>query len=255
MALLRNRKSDLEDKCQYCGIQIFVPAAEWKRSETKRFFCCRNHSGLKKRFLIKKNCIKCNKEFEVETTETYFDKIKDSCSLKCANKRKQTEETKQKIRDNFALKRKELLLHRHLDKCLNCDNLVKRKHKKCCSRECSSAYTKKVYALTRDKHRQYALDASFQFNLADYSNEFDFSLVESHGWYSCKKNTNGVSRDHIVSVNFGYKNNIDPKIIAHPANCKLLRQNDNASKHKKCGMTYDELLQKNKEWDLKYTTI
>lgn len=46
----------------------------------------------------------------------------------------------------------------------------------------------------------------------------------------------------------GFINKIDPEIISHPANCMLLRHNDNVSKGKKCGITLDELIDKIKNW-------
>lgn len=63
---------------------------------------------------------------------------------------------------------------------------------------------------------------------------------------------NGVSRDHIYSRNKGFENLIDPYIISHPANCKLLRHNDNISKHDKCGISFEELVEKIKNWNNKY---
>jgi hypothetical protein len=105
------------------------------------------------------------------------------------------------------------------------------------------------------KISDYRHECSFKFSLNEYPEEFDFSLVEKYGWYRAKNrgdNLNGVSRDHIVSVKFGYENKIDPKIISHPANCQLLRHNENISKNKKCSLTIDELLEKIEQWDDKY---
>lgn len=105
------------------------------------------------------------------------------------------------------------------------------------------------------KLSDYRLRCSFDFNIGDYPNEFDFTLIENYGWYSAKNrgnNLNGVSRDHIVSVMFGFENGIDPKIISHPANCQLLKHNDNVSKNKKCGISIDELLDKIQQWDDRY---
>ena len=95
----------------------------------------------------------------------------------------------------------------------------------------------------------------FRFSLKDYPDEFDFELIEKYGFYSPankNNNLNGVSRDHMYSVYEGYKNNISPKIISHPANCKLLKHTDNISKNKKCSITLDELLERIKEWEIKY---
>lgn len=108
------------------------------------------------------------------------------------------------------------------------------------------------------KLTDYRLACKFNFNIGDYPDEFDFKLIENHGWYSAKNrgnNLNGVSRDHIVSVKFGFENSIDPKIISHPANCQLLRHNDNVSKNKKCSMTIDELLEKIQKWNDRYSLL
>jgi hypothetical protein len=79
--------------------------------------------------------------------------------------------------------------------------------------------------------------------------------VEKHGWYSAKNhgdNLGGVSRDHIVSVRYGFVNKIDPKIISHPANCRLLPHNQNVSKGPDSGMSIEDLLVKIEAWNLKY---
>ena len=88
-----------------------------------------------------------------------------------------------------------------------------------------------------------------------YPNEFDFSLIEKNGWYKAKNhgdNLNGVSRDHMYSIMEGFRNNIDPDIISHPANCKLLLHNDNVSKSDNCSITIDELKKRINEWENKY---
>jgi len=59
----------------------------------------------------------------------------------------------------------------------------------------------------------------------------------------------GVSRDHVISVAYGFENNIDPLIIKHPANCQLLRHSDNSSKHIKCDMVIENLLEKINKWN------
>lgn len=46
----------------------------------------------------------------------------------------------------------------------------------------------------------------------------------------------------------GYKNNVDPFIISHPANCRLVRHNDNVSKGSKSLLTLEELIQKIEKW-------
>lgn len=101
----------------------------------------------------------------------------------------------------------------------------------------------------------YRADCAFKFNLSDYPDEFDFSLIESHGWYKPKNrgdNLNGVSRDHAVSVRYGFDHNIPSKHLAHPANCILMRHGENVSKYSKNSMSYEELLNRIDSWDKKY---
>jgi hypothetical protein len=101
----------------------------------------------------------------------------------------------------------------------------------------------------------YRNQCKFRFNLFHYPNEFELDLIKKWGFYSPtnkKNNLEGVSRDHIYTVYDGYKNNIDPKILAHPANCRLIKQNENSKKHKKSLITLEELKKKIYIWDSKY---
>ena len=108
---------------------------------------------------------------------------------------------------------------------------------------------------------QYRASARFKFNVYHYPEEFNLSLIEQYGWYTCPglkrkgqpKNILGVSRDHIISVSYGFANNIDTKIISHPANCRIMLHLDNKTKNTKCDITVDQLLEKIKIWDQKYT--
>lgn len=108
---------------------------------------------------------------------------------------------------------------------------------------------------------QYYSAARFKFNVYHYPNEFDLSLIKEHGWYTCPglkrkgqpKNILGVSRDHIISVSYGFANNIDPKIISHPANCRIMLHIDNKIKHSKNDISLDQLLDKINIWNKKYT--
>lgn len=103
--------------------------------------------------------------------------------------------------------------------------------------------------------RYYRSLCSFKFNVYNYPEEFDLSLIEQLGFYSAKNkgnNANGISRDHMLSVKYGYLNKIDPKIISHPANCKLITQSNNASKSDGCTISLENLLNRIEEWNLKY---
>ena len=80
-------------------------------------------------------------------------------------------------------------------------------------------------------------------------------MVEKYGWYAAKNrgnNLGGISRDHIVSIRYGFENNVDSNIIAHPANCRLMVHGLNVSKGKKCGITVEQLKEKIQKWNEKY---
>ena len=93
---------------------------------------------------------------------------------------------------------------------------------------------------------------SFKFDLRKYPEEFDLRLLAEHGMFHPVKNPKGVSRDHKVSVKFGLDNQIDPRIIAHPANCDLLLQSDNSKKFSDCSISLEELMRRIEEWETKY---
>jgi hypothetical protein len=138
--------------------------------------------------------------------------------------------------------------------CPNCSKPIEYLKRKLlhCSKKCLKEYRRKCI----DKFLLYKSDSKFKFNLKDYPEEFDFSLIEKYGWYSPsnskKPNIGGVSRDHKISISEGFLLGIDAKLISHPANCELMIHSDNISKNKKSTLSLDELISKIMEWDLKY---
>lgn len=101
----------------------------------------------------------------------------------------------------------------------------------------------------------YRADCAFKFNLKDYPEEFDFTLIEIYGWYKPKNrgnNLTGISRDHSISVRYGFDNNLSSAHLAHPANCVLMQHGNNVSKGKNISMSYDELLNRIDAWNKKY---
>lgn len=124
---------------------------------------------------------------------------------------------------------------------------------KYCSIECIRNNRKNI--IDDNNYSQYKRLSNFKFNLADYPEEFDFSLIEKYGWYSPtnkNNNLNGVSRDHMLSVREGFDLGINPEIISHPANCKLMIHRNNISKNKKSSLTLEELLERIKIFEEKY---
>lgn len=250
--------------CEQCNTEFetFQSKANhirWKHKDNTEYFkkaIVAGKQAADKRFgkLIKEtvDCNCCGTSIEIEYREGKK-KVKYFCSRSCANTRKQSDETKAKIAETLKSKSKT----EHIEKkCQHCGTLfesAKHRNRKYCSAKCASSSRIR----TDDSLITYRRRSSFNFNLADYPEEFNFNLIEEHGWYSAANrgnNLNGVSRDHLVSVNFGYENNIDPSIIGHPANCKLMRHNDNVSKSKGCSITLDELKVRIEKWNNKYNT-
>lgn len=131
--------------------------------------------------------------------------------------------------------------------CPNCESIFNKKTKYC-KNECRREFERR----NMNEYQKYRLDCNFKFNLSDYPDEFDFTLIKEHGWYSpTNKNNNlgGVSRDHMFSVREGFEQGIDPKIISHPANCRLILHTENISKNKKSIITIEELLERIKKFD------
>jgi len=132
--------------------------------------------------------------------------------------------------------------------CKNCNIVLKSDNRNLyCSHVCKKEYSRRNMNL----YNAYRYDAGFVFKLNDYPDKFDFGLIKKYGWYAATNhgnNPNGIVRDHMVSVKYGFDNNIDPKIIGHPANCKLITLKENSYKHTNCSITIEQLLERIKNW-------
>ena len=95
----------------------------------------------------------------------------------------------------------------------------------------------------------YKIKASFSFGLEDFKKVKGFELVQKYGMYS-STNINGVARDHMISMEYGWENNIPPEVIAHPANCEIIIQRNNSSKGKNCSISLEELYERIKNWNI-----
>jgi len=257
-------------KCQNCGISI----------NENRKYCslkCRNiyvnknlrdytknTIKLKKNNIIKydnnpKFCLMCGNKIPYNKKRNNF--CNHSCSAKYNNKFKKG--LKYNLSENGYLNilKSNIKFHeqnmieydKNPKKCKCCENYLPfiRRERVFCDNKCK----KEFYLRNKTDKEKYKIECKFNFNLKDYPDEFDFTLVEKYGWYKAKNNgdnLNGVSRDHMYSIMEGYKNNIEPKIISHPANCKLMIHNKNIGKGDKCSITIDELIQKINKWDKKY---
>lgn len=198
-------------------------------------------------------CNKCHKKFKVIERENKFP-IKDKyfCSDFCGHSHNQTEE--QNCARSKKLKGKKYRKYKSKEKfCKFCNKLIRGK-RNFCSDECLKDWKRRKTS----EFKKYWIDCQFKFALNEYPEEFNFTLIEKYGWYKASNHGNnlcGISRDHMLSISDGFKNKIDPKIISHPANCKLMRHNENSSKYKKSSITLEELLEKIKNWNKKYGEI
>lgn len=123
------------------------------------------------------------------------------------------------------------------------------------TRFCSKNCWLESIKITKNEFEIYKTNCKFNFNIFDFPDYFQLDLINQHGWYSASNknnNLNGISRDHIFSVKEGFTQKIDPQIISHPANCRLIPHKENQCKNSKCGITLDELIASIKIFNNKY---
>lgn len=198
-----------------------------------------------------KKCEKCNEFISFEMRSGRF------CSRSCKNGRPKSIETRKRMSAKakeapWGFLSKPKRKTSKVSNCIICGAEVYRK--KTCSKQCYSQHRKNNVS-TSGSLSCYRSACAFRFNVYDYPEEFNLSLIETYGWYKAANrgnNLNGVSRDHIVSVRYGFDNNIDPSIIGHPANCQLLPHTENSKKFTNCHITIEELLKCIDKWDKKY---
>lgn len=223
---------------------------------------------------IYKDCPKCGKS---HTKNGKF------CSRSCANSRgPRSEETKAKTsRSVRAALDQQAICKVVFVECNHCNNFFVRSRARSghhhgqlhcgCQNKCSRCGTSIVRSVGGTRYcntcissiKHYRHKAKFKFNVYDFPDEFELDLLEHNGWYCTAgmihkpPNPNGVSRDHIYSVSDGFANKIDPEIVAHPANCRLMLHNGPAGNNAKKGnssITIDELLNRIEWWNVKYRT-
>lgn len=229
-----------------------------------------------KEFIV--TCAKCGKQFSVFEREKKFPtKEKYFCSRGCANARKHTLVERIKISNGVknsikSGKTRKYFQLRQLEEriCLWCGQKFSAwtsSKQRFCSCKCGARHREQVKytsglcnCLTDDdklkrEFRRYRNRCQFRFALKNFPLEFDFDLIKKFGWYKAKNrgnNIGGISRDHMYSVQDGFINNVDPAIISHPANCKLMPHGENSSKHNKSSITLEDLKKRIDKWNKKY---
>lgn len=197
-----------------------------------------------------KNCEKCNTEHDgsygsgrfcgVKCSRSFASMLKrDEISKKVSatlTGRKLTDDHKKNILDGW-LKQRNGKPPAVRD-CIVCG--AKTRTKKFCSVDCMKIHT----ASSKTAFETYRNACRFTFNVYDYPDKFDLDLISSHGWYTASNrggNLDGISRDHMISVRYGFENAIPTDLISHPANCELISQRDNSKKRTNCTISLDEL--------------
>lgn len=263
-------KEIVENICPYCGEVLmmnkrsFANHVRWckknpRYAEIKESCISKLKSKPSKQKTYICQCEVCGKEYEVQCTEHKhkLGKYRKTCCDKCS-KQLTTLKTNNEIK--IEKLKSHYISNILIKKCEYCgkEYSTKKQNRKFCSIECAIKQRSLTYYKNCNEQKLkhlYKFSCQFKFSLNSFPNEFDFSLIEKYGWYKAKNrgdNLNGVSRDHIYSRDKGFENLIDPYIISHPANCQLLRHNDNASKHSDCDIEIENLINKIKEWNQKY---
>ena len=289
---MRNKLEIVKNECPYCGEVIysnkrtFANHIRWCK-QNPRYEEIREgtlkklkenatiNSSRKNREII---CPICRKKFIINVTDHKFKigEYRKTCSDECAKKLtalKTDKETKNKkiahsildyINENGGIgaitikytiaSPKESLIK----ECKYCGGHFDAKNhpeQECCSVECARKYRRVKEIQDFNEQRIYRSQSKFKFALNAYPNEFDFELIKENGWYKATNHGNnlkGISRDHMFSVDEGYKQCVDPYLISHPANCKLMRHEDNFKKLTKCSITLNELIDRVNKWNEKY---
>lgn len=234
--------------CQHCN-KSYIPTPGSLRKYCS-LSCSNKARAIKQKKTMEEKymlnpvlCNCCNLPISFEKRKNKF--CSHSCSAKITNliERKRGPTAKEKL----MFSKVEFLF---------CD-----KTQKWYSNKTNTGTTRKCSPYLKTPKEQYYNAARFKFNVYHYPEEFDIQLIEEHGWYSCPgkkrkygiKNTLGVSRDHIISVSYGFRNNVDARVISHPANCRIMLHSENKRKSNECELTVEQLLKKIDIWDKKYT--
>lgn len=232
-------------------------------------------------------CINCGISLPYKIRKNKF------CSSSCAAKSNNSKRSKETINKQRETLKNNFFPYTAIRQCSKCGKFHTKIHAKFCSSACKPvrgkdknsrggrpklkwpftkvkpcAHCGKYMANIRLTYcescspniRHYRSRAAFKFNVYDYPDKFNLSLIDRHGWFSPNgykrrnktPNLNGISRDHLYSVADGFKNDVDPKVLAHPANCQLILHNGpngNSSKNSKSSISLQELLKRIDAWE------
>lgn len=217
------------------------------KAETTTAALQRFHEHIK---IITGYCENCNKE---------LNKNGKFCSSSCAassNNKNRTKESFLKqsnsLKKTLSLKSKPNIIEGPYTRIYLCTCKITGK-------KWYSPKVLKIHPDTISTINEYRYQCRFTFSMRNYPEWFSYvtDLIKQHGWYSAKNksdNPNGCSRDHLYSVAEGFKNGIDPKLLAHPANCHVKPHKKNQSKYSNSDITIEQLLTRISEFEKLYGT-
>jgi hypothetical protein len=225
-------------RCIYCNHPL-------KYIDRKNKFCSRSCAAKvnNQKRIIRPNgktkieqCQKCNNNFSISNHSS--EKICLECKI-----------NKQKYFIDIDGKRVQFFHPVTFSNCEDCNNIfLKRTYNNLKCKSCSINY-KFIY---RGR-------ASFNFKELLYTPVYNLELVKKYGWYSIV-NKNGVTYDHLYRVIDGFKNNVDPTLLKHPANAEMVPWFENRKRQHKSMLTLNQLLERIEKWnkgeyDLEYFYI
>lgn len=139
--------------------------------------------------------------------------------------------------------------HKNPKRCKFCKKEIHfiNRQKNFCNHSCSAKLnnTLKVRKNNRE-YPYYSERCKFKFSIEKFNFLFsdqELKLLE-YKIYSPKNNKNGFSKDHMLSVNYGFNNNIPEYVLSHVANCSLILQTQNRIKNANIILTLDELIER-----------
>lgn len=113
----------------------------------------------------------------------------------------------------------------------------------------SRRFRKYSSAAAREHRQTYRNYCEFKFNPFHYKEMEGYHLLLEFGLYHPLQNPQGVSRDHMLSVAEGWKLGVDPEVMKHPANCRLMLHRDNKRKYTRSSINIDELEERISKWN------
>lgn len=221
-------------------------------------------------------CITCNEEIIIHKnvekrsiTKRFF------CSQSCAATYNNTgkihsEISKQKRRETLRSKPKQFPLSLRQQKLLQpkwTDNIVgpyTRVYLNKCKKTGQLFYWKSKKPISpyiQNDYNEYRRQCQFNFGISSFPDWFVnvTEMIIEYGWYSPgnskNPNLNGISRDHLISINYGWLHNIPSWKIRHPANLQLLPHQRNQRKNRKCDISEIELDNRIQQFENQYSYV